>query len=151
MEACAVPEAAGGLCRACPESGETGDDRETGKENGQRGCRKTARFIQWYPEELPLAAVLSAEEEEPRSLVPMKGFLARERTQAVNRPCAVYARAGITKSAVATARRLVCLLWPPVIRREFCTDMSREGLVTRFRRYRITYEGWGKADNRPAF
>jgi hypothetical protein len=28
--------------------------------------------------------------------------------------------------------------------------MSREGLVKRFRRYKITYEGWGKADNRPA-
>jgi hypothetical protein len=55
-------------------------------------------------------------------------------------------RTGKTKSAIAAARRLVCLL---VTRREFCADMSRKGFLKRFRRYRIAYEGWGKADNRP--
>jgi hypothetical protein len=59
-------------------------------------------------------------------------------------------RMGKTKSATAAARRLVCLLWILVTRREFCADMSRKGLVKRLRRYKITYEGWGKADNRPA-
>jgi hypothetical protein len=132
--------------------------------------------------------VPSAEEEELRSLVSMKGFQTQERTRAVNRLYAVYVQAGITdlkksslakavsrplravilqasrallrkkflllngrtgktKSAVAAARRLVCLL---VTRREFCADMSRKGLAKRFRRYRIAYEGWGKTDNRPA-
>jgi hypothetical protein len=48
---------------------------------------------------------------------------------------------GKTKSAVAAARRLACLLWILVTRREFYADMSREGLVKRLRRYKITYEG----------
>jgi hypothetical protein len=48
---------------------------------------------------------------------------------------------GKTKSAVAAARRLVCLLWILVTRREFYADMSREGLMKRLRRYKITYEG----------
>jgi hypothetical protein len=60
-------------------------------------------------------------------------------------------RTGKTKSAVAATRRLVYrLLWLLVTRREFCADMSRKGFVKRFRRYRIAYERWGKADNRPA-
>jgi hypothetical protein len=50
-------------------------------------------------------------------------------------------RMGKTKSAVAIARRLVCLLWLLVTRREFYADISREGLMKRFRRYKITYEG----------
>jgi hypothetical protein len=54
---------------------------------------------------------------------------------------------GKTKSA---ARRTVCLLWLLVMRREFYSGLSREGLVKRFRRYKITNEGWGLADNRPA-
>jgi hypothetical protein len=50
-------------------------------------------------------------------------------------------RMGKTKSAVAIARRLVCLLWLLVTRREFYADISREGLMKRFRRYKIGYEG----------
>jgi hypothetical protein len=50
---------------------------------------------------------------------------------------------GKTKSAVAVARRLVCLLWILVTRREFYADMSRESLMKRLRRYKITYEGQG--------
>jgi transposase len=53
--------------------------RKTDKED----ARKTAQFIRRYTEEeLPLAAVPAAEEEEFRSPVPLKGFLARKRTQA---------------------------------------------------------------------
>jgi transposase len=77
--------------------------RKTDKED----ARKIAQFIQRYPEdELPLAAMPSVEEEEPRSLVPMKGFLTRERIQAANRLHAVYVQAGITdlkKSSLAKA------------------------------------------------
>jgi transposase len=65
--------------------------RQTDKED----ARKIAQFIQRYPkEELPLAAVPSENDEELRSLVPMKGFLTRERTKAVNRLSAVYVQAG---------------------------------------------------------
>jgi hypothetical protein len=50
-------------------------------------------------------------------------------------------RVGKTKSAVAVAQRLVCLLWILVTRREFYADMSREGLMKRLCCYKITYEG----------
>jgi transposase len=59
-------------------------------------------------------------------------------------------RMGKTKSAAAAVRRLVCLLWILVMRREFYSGLSREGLVKRFHRYKIAYEGWGLTDNRPA-
>jgi transposase len=79
--------------------------RKTDKED----ARKIARFLQRYPEEdLPLAEVPSVAEEKFGSLVPLKGFLARERTQPVNRLCAVYARTGITdlkKSSLAKEER----------------------------------------------
>jgi transposase len=75
--------------------------RKTDKED----ARKIARFIRRYPEEdLPSAEVPSVEEEKFGSLVLLKGFLTRERTQPVNRLCAVYARTGITdlkKSSLA--------------------------------------------------
>jgi hypothetical protein len=57
---------------------------------------------------------------------------------------------GKTKSAAAAARRLVCLLWILMARRKFYSGLSREGLMKRLRRYKITYEGWGLTDNRPA-
>jgi transposase len=65
--------------------------RKTDRED----ARKTARFIQRY-----------TEEEEFRSHVPLKGFLARKRTQTVNRLHALYTQAGITdlkKSSLAKA------------------------------------------------
>jgi transposase len=75
--------------------------RKTDKED----ARKIAQFIQRYPEEeLPLAEVPTV--EELRSLVSMKGFLTKLRTQAVNRLHAVYAQTGITdlkKSSLAKA------------------------------------------------
>jgi transposase len=67
------------------------------RKTDREAARKIARFIQRYPEEeLPLAEVPSVEEEELGSLVSMKGFLTKLRTQAVNRLHAVYARTGIT-------------------------------------------------------
>jgi transposase len=75
--------------------------RKTDKED----ARKIARFIQRYPEEeLPLAEAPSVEEEELRSLVSMKGFLTKLRTQAVNRLRALYTQTGIAdlkKSSLA--------------------------------------------------
>jgi transposase len=77
--------------------------RKTDKED----ARKTAQFIQRYPEEeLPLATVPSVEEEKLGSPVSMKGFLAKLRTQAVNRLRTVHAQSGRTdlnKSSLAKA------------------------------------------------
>jgi transposase len=59
-------------------------------------------------------------------------------------------RMGKTKSAVAIARRLLCLLWILATRREFYADMSQEGLQKRLRYYKIPYEGRGLAGDRIA-
>jgi transposase len=68
--------------------------RKTDKED----ARKIASFIQRYPyEELPLVMLPTEEEEQLRSLVSMKTFVTKLRTQAVNRLHAVYVRAGITE------------------------------------------------------
>jgi transposase len=75
------------------------------RKTDKKDARKTAQFSQRYTEEnLPLAEVPSAAEEEFKSMVPLKGFLARKRTQPVNRLHAVYAQTGITdlkKSSLA--------------------------------------------------
>jgi hypothetical protein len=47
---------------------------------------------------------------------------------------------GKRKSAVSTEGRLVCLLWISVMRREFYSGLSREGLIKRLRYYKIGYE-----------
>jgi hypothetical protein len=52
-------------------------------------------------------------------------------------------RMGKTKSAVAAARRLVCLLRILATRREFYADISRESLMKRLRRYKLAYDGQG--------
>jgi hypothetical protein len=55
-----------------------------------------------------------------------------------------------TKSAVAIALRLLCLLWILAAQREFYADMSQEGLQKCLRYYKIPYEGRGLAGKRIA-